>query len=163
MQRYAMESVVGLFVLIGLACVGYMTIKLGDVGFLKSGSYSLLAKFTTVSGLRVGSPVEMVGLRIGKIAAMHLDQNDQMAVVELEIDQGIKIFDDAIASVKTSGLIGDKFIQIDAGGGGDLLQPGATIIATEAALDIGDLIGKYAFGTVGTPATQAAPPAPPAE
>lgn len=148
MKKYAMETVVGLFVLVGLACVAYMAVKLGDVDLLGDGSYSLYAKFTTVSGLRPGSPVEMVGLRIGKIASMTIDQDDQMAVAELKIDQGIRIYDDAIASVKTSGLIGDKLIQVDAGGGGELLKPGDTITDTEAAVDIGELIGKYAFGSV---------------
>ena len=76
------------------------------------------------------------------------DQEDQVAVVELKIKKGIKIYDDAIASIKTAGLIGDRFVSIDPGGSGELLKPGDTIAETESPIDIGELIGKYAFGDV---------------
>ncbi len=134
--------------IIGLVCLGYMTVKLGNVSIFGNDSYSLSARFTTVSGLRVGNRVEMLGMEIGRISEFKMDQEDQLAVVELKIKNGIKIYDDAIASIKTAGLIGDKYVSIDAGGGGDLLKQGDTIIETEAPADIGDLISKYAFGDV---------------
>ena len=134
--------------IIGLVCLGYMTVKLGNVSIFGNDSYSLYARFTTVSGLRVGNRVEMLGMEIGRISEFKMDQEDQLAVVELKIKNGIKIYDDAIASIKTAGLIGDKYVSIDAGGGGDLLKQGDTIIETEAPADIGDLISKYAFGDV---------------
>jgi phospholipid/cholesterol/gamma-HCH transport system substrate-binding protein len=73
-----------------------------------------------------------------------------VAVVELKINNGIEIYDDAIASIKTEGLIGDKFVSIDAGGGGDLLENGDLITDTESPTDIMDLVSKYAFGDVGS-------------
>jgi phospholipid/cholesterol/gamma-HCH transport system substrate-binding protein len=90
----------------------------------------------------------MLGMEIGQIADFQMDQEKQSAVVELKIRNGIQIYDDAIASIKTAGLIGDKFVSIDAGGGGDLLKEGDTIEETESPMDIGELIGKYAFGDV---------------
>ncbi len=148
MKKYSNETIAGIFVIIGLICIGYMTVQLGNVSIFGDDSYSLYARFTTVSGLRVGNPVEMLGMEIGKVSQFKMDQEDQLAVVELKIKNGIDVYDDAIASIKTAGLIGDKYVNIDAGGGGDLLKQGDTIIETEAPADIGDLISKYAFGDV---------------
>ncbi|HIJ55669.1 MAG TPA: outer membrane lipid asymmetry maintenance protein MlaD [Deltaproteobacteria bacterium] len=148
MKKYSNETIAGIFVVIGLLCLGYMTVQLGNVSIFGDDSYYLYARFTSVSGLRVGNPVEMLGMEIGKVSRFKMDQEDQLAVAELKIKNGIKIYDDAIASIKTAGLIGDKYVSIDAGGGGDLLKQGDIIIETEAPADIGDLISKYAFGDV---------------
>jgi len=148
MKKYTNETIAGVFVLIGLFCVGYMTVKLGDVSLLGDNNYELYARFTSVSGLRVGNPVEMLGLEIGQVAKFEMDQDNQQAIAELKIKKGIKIYDDAIASIKTAGLIGDKYVLIDPGGGGELLENGETITETESPVDIGDLISKYAFGDV---------------
>jgi phospholipid/cholesterol/gamma-HCH transport system substrate-binding protein len=148
MNKFKMESIVGIFVVIGLFAVGYMTIKLGKVSLLGDDSYPLYARFTSVSGLRAGSPVEMLGIEVGRIERLTVDQDKQMALVELRIKNGIKIFDDANASIKTSGLIGDKFIRIEPGGSGDIIKPGGMITETAAPLDIEDIVSKYAFGDV---------------
>lgn len=151
MKKYAMETTVGIFLVFGVLCVGYMTVNLGQASFLGDNSYSLFARFTSVSGLRVGSPVDMFGLRVGRVDELAMDQEDQKAVVKMRIQKGTKIYDDAIASIKTEGLIGDKYLSIDPGGGGFLLKPGGTIIETQPALDVGELIGKYAFGDLKKP------------
>jgi phospholipid/cholesterol/gamma-HCH transport system substrate-binding protein len=148
MKKYSMETAVGIFVVICLLSVAYLTLRLGDVSFLGDSSYPLFAKFTSVSGLKVGSSVEMLGMEIGRVAGFSMDQNDQVAVVKLRIENGVKIFDDAIASIKSYGLLGDRYVNIDAGGGGDLLSPGGTISETEPPVDILELISKYAFGDV---------------
>jgi len=101
-----------------------------------------------VSGLRVGSPVNMLGIGVGRVGRLTMDQKDQKAVVEIRIRKDIKVYDDAIASIKTEGLIGDMFLSIGPGGSGKLLGPGGTITETQAAVDMVDLIGKYAFGEV---------------
>jgi phospholipid/cholesterol/gamma-HCH transport system substrate-binding protein len=150
MKKYSMESVAGIFVLIGLLCVGYMTVKLGKISLFGDDYYPLYARFSSVSGLRADSPVEIYGLDVGYIERLTIDKEKQMASVELKIRKGIKIYDDAIASIKTSGLIGDKFVKIDPGGGGDILTPGGTIIDTSSPLDIEDLVSKYVFGDVTT-------------
>jgi phospholipid/cholesterol/gamma-HCH transport system substrate-binding protein len=127
-----------------------MTVKLGNVGFLGEQSYSLYAKFSSVTGLKTGNPVNMLGLEIGRVQSFEMDQENLVAVVKLKINDGIKIYDDAIASIKTEGLIGDKFVSIDPGGGGDLLADGDTITDTESPTDIMELVSKYAFGDVGS-------------
>jgi phospholipid/cholesterol/gamma-HCH transport system substrate-binding protein len=148
MRKYSNETVVGIFVIVGLLCVGYMTVKLGDVSLFGDNTYSLYARFNSVSGLRAGNTIEMLGIEIGRVAGLKMDQEDQVAVVELKIEKGIKIFDDGIASIKTAGLIGDKYVSIDAGGSDEILNPGDMITDTESPVDIGDLISKYAFGDV---------------
>jgi phospholipid/cholesterol/gamma-HCH transport system substrate-binding protein len=148
MKKYEKETVVGIFVVLGLLCLGYMTVNLGKVSLFGDETYSLYARFSSVSGLRVGNSVDMIGLEVGRVAGFTMDQNDLVVLAELKIRQDVKVYDDAIASIKTAGLIGDKYVQIDPGGGGDLLKPGGTITETEAPVDIGDLISKYAFGDV---------------
>ena len=122
MKKYAVETTVGIFLVFGLLCIGYMTVKLGHVSLFGDNAYSLFARFTTVSGLRVGSPVNMLGIEVGRVGGLIMDQKDQKAVVEIRIQKGIKVYDDAIASIKTEGLIGDMFLTIDPGGSGKLLD-----------------------------------------
>lgn len=148
MKKYSMESVVGIFVVICLLCLGYMTVKLGKVSLFGDDYYSLYAHFGSVSGLRTDSTVEIDGIEVGRVERLTLDQDKQMALVQLKIKKGIKVYDDGSASIKIAGLIGDKFVKIDPGGGGKILKPGGTITETTTSTDIGDLISKYAFGDV---------------
>jgi phospholipid/cholesterol/gamma-HCH transport system substrate-binding protein len=148
MKKYSHETIVGVFVVIGLMCIGYMTVKLGKVSLFTDDSYSLYAEFNSVAGLTVDNPVDMLGLEIGRVAGFRMDQKKRVAVVELKIKNGIKVYDDAIASIKTEGLIGDKYVSIDPGGAGKQLKAGETIVETESPIDIADAIAKYAFGKV---------------
>jgi len=148
LKKYSAETVVGIFVIIGLICVGYMTIKLGKVSLFGDDYYPLYARFSSVSGLKTNSPVEIHGIEVGRVEKMTLDTEKQTAVLELKIRKGLTIYDDASASVKTAGLIGDKFVNIDPGGGGDALKAGAYITETNSPTDIEELISKYAFGDV---------------
>jgi phospholipid/cholesterol/gamma-HCH transport system substrate-binding protein len=149
MMTYKKETVVGVFMLAGLFGIGYLAVNLGDMSLFDDDSYSLYARFQKVTGLREGNPVQILGLKVGRVAGFSLDQDALVAVVELRIRNGINVYDDAIASIKTEGLIGDKFMDIDPGGGGDILAPGEVIFDTESPVDLNDLIGKYAFGGVG--------------
>jgi len=149
MKKYSNETIVGIFVVLGLAAISFMAVRLGNVSFLGDNTYALYAPFNSVSGLRVGNSVEMLGMEVGRVAAFKMDQEKQQAIVELRLQKGIEVFDDAIASIKTAGLIGDKYVEIDPGGGGDLLGSGDTIIETESPVDIMELVSKYAFGDVG--------------
>jgi len=151
MRKYKMEMVVGIFVIFGLICIGYMTVKLGHVSLFGDDSYSLKARFTSVTGLRPGSPVYIWGIEVGKVEKITMDQKEQKAVVEVKIKKGIVVYDDAIASIKTEGLIGDKYLNIDPGGSGDPLGNGGIITDTQPAVEVADLISKYVFGDVKSP------------
>ncbi len=143
-----METTVGIFVVFGLLCIAYMSVKLGHITLFGDNTYPISARFTTVSGLRAGNPVNMMGLEVGRVERLYMDQADQRAVVEMRVNNNVKVYDDAIASIKTEGLIGDKYVSIDPGGAGTLLGPGGVITETQPAIDIAELIGKYAFGDV---------------
>lgn len=148
MKKSSVELGVGIFVIIGLICVGYLTIQLGQMRLLGDDHYFLNARFLSVSGLKAGAQVEIAGVEVGQVDSISLDPKDNVAMVRLKIKKNITLSDDVIASVKTSGLIGDKFIKLSPGGSDDILKPGDTITDTESALDIEELISKYAFGEV---------------
>lgn len=148
MKKYEIETIVGIFVFLGLLCIGYMTVKLGNISFLEDSSYPVEAKFVSVTGLRIDSPVKVLGIEVGKVEKITMDQENQKAVVKMKLKKGIKIYDDAIASIKTEGLMGDKYVSIDPGGGGSLIGANGTITETQAPVDIESLISKYAFGDV---------------
>jgi len=148
MKKYKIETIVGIFVVFGLICIGYMTVKLGNVYFLGDNSYPLIAKFTSASGLKIGNPVNILGIEVGRVEHISMDQANQKAVVQVKIKNGIKVYDDAIAAIRNEGLIGDKYMSIDPGGSGTLLGPSGVITDTQAAVDIVEIISKYAFGEV---------------
>ena len=148
MKRASLETSVGIFVLIGIICVGYLTIKLGKLEWFGKETYSLYARFQSVSGLKKGAHVEIAGIQIGSVNAIKYDQERMVALVEMKIDKGVELTDDVIASVKTSGLIGDKYIKLSPGGSDMFLEPGEMIVTTEPAVDLEELISKYVFGDV---------------
>ncbi len=148
MKKYSKETTVGLFMVVGLVFIAFMTINLGQISIFGDDAYIINARFQKVTGLRTGNPVTMFGLRVGAVTDLEIDQDNQAAIVRMEIKNGIQIYEDAIAAIKTEGLIGDKYVDIDAGGGLDPIEPGGTIIDTVSPVDVGDLIGRFAFGSV---------------
>lgn len=148
MKKTSIETAVGLFVLIGILCVGYLTVKLGKMEIMGREHYYVYAQFESVTGLKAGSSIEMAGVPIGKVEAISLDTKRQVARVRLKIQSDVVITDDVIASVKTRGLIGDKYIKLSPGGSDLVLKSGDTIIETESAMDLEELISKYVFGGV---------------
>jgi len=148
MRKINTDLVVGIFLLAGFLCFVYLSMRLGEFSPFASGnSYTLTAAFDNVSGLKEGAVVEIAGVKIGKVTAIVLDRDDR-AGVSLQIDKGIKLGDDAIASVKTRGIIGDKYIKITPGGSEDFLGDGGRLIETESAVDLEELVSKYVFGGV---------------
>lgn len=148
MKRSTLETSVGIFVMIGILCVGYLTIRLGKIEWFGNNHYTVFARFQSVAGLKKGAQVEIAGIKIGAVDTIELDQERQIAKVGMKIQNGILLTDDAIASVKTSGMIGDKYIKISPGGSDTELNPGDMITATESAVDLEELISKYVFGQV---------------
>lgn len=144
MKRLSTEFVVGLFVIAGLVCFSYLAIKMGNLGFLDS-AYTVQARFVSISGLKQGALVELAGVRIGKVANIVLDGGEFEAVVDMAIDEGVQIPEDAIASIRTQGIIGDKFVKISPGGAEENIEPGGEILETESAISLEELVSKYIF------------------
>ena len=145
MDKRKVEFYVGLFVVIGVLCAGYLFVILGDVNLIRSKQYQVNANFTSVSGLKIGARIEMAGVQIGSVSKISIDKTDLMASVELSIDKNIELTEDSIASVKTSGIIGQKYIDILPGGSDIMLEPGDDIFNTESSLDIESLVRKFIF------------------
>ncbi|MDR3320112.1 MAG: outer membrane lipid asymmetry maintenance protein MlaD [Desulfovibrio sp.] len=149
-MNLARETAVGIFILIGLICVTWLTVKLGKMEFVPGQGFELSARFDSASGLRVGADVEIAGVPVGCVINIFLDADPMrtQAVVRLRLEKDLQLSDDSIASIKTSGLIGDKYISLSRGGSEKILGVGDTIHETESAVDLESLIGKYAFGGV---------------
>ena len=150
MRNYARDTFTGIFVIIGLICIAYLTIELGKMELTSGNGYTVYARFSSIAGLRVGAGVEVAGVSIGKVTTISLEQTDEgtLAVVSMKINKGVELTDSCIASVKTSGLIGDKYISLSPGGTLNMLGDGSEIVDTESALDIEALIKKYVFGNI---------------
>lgn len=146
-KKYSMEFLVGIFVLIGLLCVGYLTIQLGKMELFSNSGYTLIAKFDSTTGLRAGANVEIAGVSVGKVTKIELD-GEYNSKVSMRIRDGVKISSDTGASIKTSGLIGDKYVSLTPGGADDYLADKGELTETHAPLDIEELISKYVFGGV---------------
>ena len=149
MRKLRNETLVGLFILAGFACVFYLSVNLGDLHFPGlHETYTIKARFNSIQGLNPGSRVSLAGVKIGEVEHVHLDPKDYVAYIEMRLEKNVILYDDAIASIRTNGLIGDRFVHIQPGGSGIELKPGDTIIDTESAIDLEELIGKVAFGSV---------------
>ena len=148
MNPARLEILVGGFVLLGIAAVAYLTIKIGSGSLVGSPTYLVEARFTNASGLNKGGSVVVAGVTVGRVEEVRVDGADYSAIATLRLRSGIRLPTDTMASIKTSGLIGDKFIALSPGADDTYLEPGARIIMTESAVDLESLIGKMAFGSV---------------
>lgn len=146
MKRGNLELVVGVFVLAGLACLAYLAVHLGKMEFFGHG-YQVSANFDNISGLKDGAAVEIAGVEVGRVESIGLTPGDQAKLV-MRLKPGIKLYDDAIASVRTKGIIGDKFVKLSPGSSGNLIANGGKIRDTESAVEWEDLIAKYIHGKV---------------
>ena len=145
MNRWTMETYVGLFVVAGLAGIFFLAVKMGEVGVFKPETYTVKARFTSVSGLKTGGVVELAGVKVGKVSNIELDPQAYEAVVYLSLDSGVELQEDAIASIRTAGIIGDRFVKLSPGGSDLILEDGDEIIETESAISIEELVSKYIF------------------
>lgn len=146
MHRVNMETAVGLFLLAGILSLAYLSIRLGKLDLIGGDTVPVTARFSSVTGLQAGTDVEIAGVRVGKVDSISIQEYH--AVVRMQIQKGIGLPDDTIASVKTRGLIGDVYISLSPGASDKMIPPGGTIRETEDAVDLGGLIGQFIHGGV---------------
>lgn len=147
MKKGTLEAVVGLFMLTGFGALVYLALQLGEVSFLTSGNtYIIKAEFDNVSGIKKGASVQVAGVDVGSVEDIRLGE-DLYAVLSMRLEKSLHVPIDSIASVKSQGIIGDKYIQISLGGDEELIAAGDVITETESAIDIESLISKFAFGS----------------
>jgi len=148
MGNSRVEIFVGFFLIVGFLALGWLALQLGEVPWLTgSKTYVINAAFNNISGVKAGADVQIAGVTVGKVRQLDLSKENQ-AMVGMQINREVAIPVDSIASVKSQGIIGDKYIQITLGGDESLYKPGETIVDTESAVDLESLISKFAFGQV---------------
>lgn len=143
MERKGLEFGVGIFLIVGIICMGYLSLTLGRIG-LSSSQYEVKAVFPTVSGLKSKAPVTMAGVNIGEVRKILLFKGQ--AEIVLGINKDVQLEEDSIASIKTMGIIGDKYVSIAPGASDDYIKPGGAIRETQPPLDIESLISRFVFG-----------------
>lgn len=148
MKHSKLELLTGLFVLLGLAAFAYLTIKLGTGSLIGGNTYSVEARFANAGGIHPGCSVLLSGVTVGRVEGVRMDPSDYSAIVTLRVIAGLRLPTDSMASIKTSGLIGDKFVSLSPGADDTFMEPKTRIIMTESAVDLESLIGKMAFGSV---------------
>ena len=146
MNHSRTDILVGVFVLIGLGCLGYLAIRLGKLELFGAQGYVVFADFVSVAGLKLGDPVEIAGVRIGKVEGIGLA--DDRARLTMRVSDQVKLQEDVIASVRARGLIGDKFVLVSPGASDKIIPPGGKIRETDSPPDIPDLIGKLVGGDI---------------
>lgn len=143
MKKINIETGVGIFLVAGLICFAYLSVKLGDVSLFGTKQYTVKARFANVSGLKEGATVEVAGVTIGRVSKIQLD--DYAAMVEMLINPDVKLQEDAMASIRTQGIIGDKYVKIKAGASDAFIGRDEEILETESAIELEELVSKYIF------------------
>jgi phospholipid/cholesterol/gamma-HCH transport system substrate-binding protein len=148
MTQARLEITVGVFVLAGLAAVAWLAIKIGAGSLMGADTYLVHARFTNAAGVNPGSNVVISGVTIGRVDDIHLNTDDFSAIVDLQVRSDIQLPTDSLVSVKTSGLIGDKYLAVRPGAETEMVKPGGMLTETESTVDIESLISRFAFGDV---------------
>lgn len=143
MYKRSTEIIVGVFVIIGTCLIVYLSVSLGGINIFGSPYYEITAEFDSVTGLKKGATVEIGGVEVGKVLGIYLKENH--ASVVLGILKGVELTVDTIASIRTKGVIGDKFVKLAPGGSDEMLKPGDELVETESAISLEELISKYIF------------------
>lgn len=140
------DTLVGGFVLLGLAALLFLALKAGNLGsFTGAGAYGTQAKFDNIGGLKVRAPVKSAGVVVGRVASISFDDQAYQAVVTISIDERFRFPKDSSAKILTSGLLGEQYIGLEAGGDDTMLAAGDTIRMTQSAIVLETLIGQFLF------------------
>ena len=147
MKKMNVNFIVGLFILFGMATMTYLSVTIAGVSGYSSENYHLVARFDSSSGLKEGAFIEIAGVKVGKVNEIELDKESFESVATFVFEEGIILSDDTIASIRTAGIIGDKFVKISPGASDELLNAGDEIIETEPSISIEELVSKYIFSS----------------
>jgi phospholipid/cholesterol/gamma-HCH transport system substrate-binding protein len=150
------EIVAGVFVLVGLVVLAYLSISIGGLRLGGHHRYQVSARFSNIGGLKARAPVKIAGVTVGEVGSIRLA--DYFAEVTIDVDREVSLPKDTIASVTTAGLLGEAYVSLSPGAADEDLRPGGRITQTEPALNIADILGRYAFGNGGPGQPPAASP-----
>jgi phospholipid/cholesterol/gamma-HCH transport system substrate-binding protein len=146
MNRSAIDLWVGIFVAIGLGAIVFLALKVGNLVTIgNEPGYRLETRFDNIGGLKLRAPVKAAGVVVGRVESIKLDAKSYEAVVTLRIDRGYEFTKDTIAAINTSGLLGEVYISLDAGGDTAMLKDGERIAKTQSAVVMEKLISQFLF------------------
>ena len=146
-RSFSLEFFVGLFAMAGVGAAAYLAVGLAGLELNSKDTYFIYAEFDNISGLKYGASVEIAGVPIGEVSDIVL--KDPVAKVTLKLTRSVKLKDDDIASIRTKGIIGDRYVKISRGGSNKYIEEGGTMIETESVIDIEDVIGKVVHSLTG--------------
>ncbi|MFO0416132.1 MAG: MlaD family protein [Pseudomonadota bacterium] len=146
-RSFSLELLVGLFAAAGVAAAAYLAVGLAGLELGEGNNYTIYAEFDNISGLKYGASVEIAGVPIGVVSDIIL--KDPAARVALKLTRAVKIKDDDIASIRTKGIIGDRYVKISRGASDIFIPEGGTMVETESVVDIEDVIGKVVHSLTG--------------
>jgi len=150
MSRSTVDLWVGIFVTIGIGAVLFLALKVGNLtSFNSAPGYRVEARFDNIGGLKLRAPVKAAGVAVGRVEKIRLDPTTYQAIVTLRIDRGFEFTTDTIASILTSGLLGEVYIGLDAGGDAKMIGDGGKIGKTQSAVVLEKLIGQFLFDKAG--------------
>lgn len=144
-EKQHTEILVGIFILVGIIVITFLALRMGDFGLLNNTQYIIKAEFTSASGLKKGAHVEMAGVSVGKVKNIIFNPETYLAEVYIAIENNIKVPEDSTASIRTAGIIGDKFLKISPGGSEIIIEKNMSIVETEPSINLEELISKYIF------------------
>ena len=144
-EKQHTEILVGIFILVGIITITFLALRMGDFGLLNNTQYIIKAEFTSASGLKKGAHVEMAGVSVGKVKNIIFNPETYLAEVYIAIENNIKVPEDSTASIRTAGIIGDKFLKISPGGSEIIIEKNMSIVETEPSINLEELISKYIF------------------
>ena len=144
-EKQHTEILVGIFILVGIIAITFLALRMGDFGLLNNTQYTIKAEFTSASGLKKGAHVEMAGVSVGKVKNIIFNPETYLAEVFIAIENNIKVPEDSTASIRTAGIIGDKFLKISPGGSETIIEKNMSIVETEPSINLEELISKYIF------------------
>jgi len=150
MSRSTLDLWVGIFVTIGLGALLFLALKVGNLtSFNNAPGYRVEARFDNIGGLKLRAPVKAAGVAVGRVDRIRLDPATYQAVVTLRIDRGFEFTADTIASILTSGLLGEVYVGLDVGGEAKMIGDGGKIGKTQSAMVLEKLIGQFLFDKAG--------------
>ncbi|HJD43705.1 MAG TPA: outer membrane lipid asymmetry maintenance protein MlaD [Candidatus Paenalcaligenes intestinipullorum] len=151
MSRERSDFLVGLFVLIGLLALVFLSLRAGNLSsFSFAPTYTVTAAFDNLGGLKVRAPVKSSGVVVGRVSKISFDNQEYRAVVSLDLDENYHFPEDSSASILTSGLLGEQYIGLTPGGSDEELHNDSVILYTQSAVVLEELISKFLYSAAGS-------------
>ena len=146
MNRATIDLWVGIFVVIGIGALLFLALKVGNLATFSGGeTYNVQGRFVNIGGLKVRAPIKSAGVVVGRVADIRFDNETYEALVSMNLDQHYQFPRDSTAKILTSGILGEQYVGLEAGGDGVMLKSGDRLRLTQSAVVLENLISQFLF------------------